>query len=54
MAPSPVIDCIVVHEMCHLVHMNHSKEFWTLVKKVLPDYEDRKSWLKNNGVKYDL
>lgn len=54
MAPSPVIDYIVVHEMCHIVHMNHSKEFWALVKKVLPDYEDRKAWLKNNGIKYDL
>lgn len=54
MAPSPVLDYIVVHEMCHMVHMNHSKEFWQLVKKVLPDYEQRKEWLKNNGIKYDL
>ncbi len=45
---------IVVHEMCHLVHMNHSKEFWQLLKRVLPDYENRKVMLKNNGVKYDL
>ncbi|NJD03914.1 MAG: M48 family metallopeptidase [Ruminiclostridium sp.] len=54
MAPSPVLDYIVVHEMCHLVHMNHSKEFWQLLKRVLPDYENRKAWLKNNGVKCDL
>lgn len=54
MAPSPVLDYIVVHEMCHLLHMNHSKEFWNQVKRVLPDYEDRKAWLKNNGIKYDL
>ena len=47
MAPSPVLDYIVVHEMCHMVHMNHSKEFWHLLKRVLPDYE-------HNGIKYDL
>lgn len=54
MAPSPVLDYIVVHEMCHLAHMNHSKEFWQQLKRVLPDYEDRKAWLRNNGIKYDL
>lgn len=54
MAPSPVLDYIVVHEMCHMVHMNHSKEFWLLLKSVLPDYEEKKDWLKNNGIKYDL
>lgn len=54
MAPSSILDYIVVHEMCHMVHMNHSKEFWNLVKSVLPDYEQRKELLKNNGIKYDL
>lgn len=54
MAPSPVLDYIVVHEMCHMVHMNHSKDFWHLLKRVLPDYEQRKNWLRDNGIKYDL
>lgn len=54
MAPSPVLDYIIVHEMCHMVHMNHSKEFWNLLKRVLPEYEQWKEWLKNNGIKYDL
>ncbi len=54
MAPSPVLDYIVVHEMCHMVHMNHSKEFWHLIKRILPNYEQRKDWLKNNGIRYDL
>ncbi len=54
MAPSPVLDYIVVHEMCHLIHKNHSKEFWQLLKRVLPDYEDRKARLRDNGIKYDL
>ena len=49
MAPSPVLDYIVVHEMAHMVYMNHSQEFWHLVKKVLPDYVQRKEWLRNNG-----
>ena len=54
MAPSPVLDYIVVHEMCHMIHMNHSKEFWSLLKSILPDYEQRKNWLRDNGIKYDL
>ncbi len=54
MAPSPVLDYIVVHEMCHMVYMNHSKDFWQLLKRVLPDYEQRKDLLRNNGIKYDL
>lgn len=54
MAPSPVLDYIVVHEMCHMVYMNHSKEFWHLLKRILPDYENRKKWLRDNGIKYDL
>ncbi|MGV8168389.1 MAG: M48 family metallopeptidase, partial [Alkaliphilus sp.] len=54
MTPSPILDYIIVHEMCHLVHLNHSKEFWQLLKRVLPDYEERKNSLKNDGIKYDL
>jgi len=54
MAPSPVLDYIVVHEMCHLKYMDHSKDFWLLVKQVFPQYMKYKNWLKNNGVKYDL
>lgn len=54
MCPSPILDYIVVHEMCHLVHMNHSEAYWELLKKVLPDYEKRKEWLRNNGLRYDF
>lgn len=54
MAPSPVLDYIVVHEMCHMFEKNHSQKFWDLVASVLPDYERRKDWLKNNGIKMDL
>ena len=45
MAPLEVIDYVVVHEMCHMVHMNHDRSFWRLVGKILPDYEQRQNWL---------
>ncbi|MGM0877762.1 MAG: M48 family metallopeptidase [Bacillota bacterium] len=45
MAPLKVIDYVVVHEMCHMVHMNHDRSFWRLVGKILPDYEQRQNWL---------
>jgi len=49
MSPESVIDYVVVHELCHLKVMNHSKEFWDLVASILPDYIDRRKWLKANG-----
>lgn len=49
MAPIDIIDYIVVHELCHLIHMNHSKEYWDTVKSILPDYKRRRTWLKDNG-----
>jgi len=49
MAPIDIIDYIVVHELCHLVHMNHSKEYWKSVESVLPDYRERKQWLRYHG-----
>ncbi|MGR6835174.1 M48 family metallopeptidase [Syntrophomonas erecta] len=54
MAPSPVLDYIIVHELCHLVHLNHSREFWNLVSAILPDYGNRKDWLRKNGVRLKL
>jgi len=53
-APANILDYIIVHEMCHLRYMNHSKEFWEMLGRVLPDYERRKEWLKNNGVKLEV
>ena len=54
MAKSNALDYIVVHEMCHMHHKDHSKEFWELVASVMPDYEARKDWLKNYGIRMDL
>jgi predicted metal-dependent hydrolase len=49
MAPHSVIDYVVVHELAHLVHGNHSKKFWKLVESILPDYTERKAWLNLKG-----
>lgn len=54
MAPIPVIDYVIVHEMVHLKHPDHSKDFWKLVHAVLPDYEWRKEWLRVNGPRLSL
>jgi len=49
MAPLPVIDYVVVHELVHLVEKNHSKSFWIKVKLMIPDYKKHSEWLKKNG-----
>ena len=54
MAPSNVLDYIVVHEMCHMEYKDHSKIFWDRLCSVLPDYDVRRKWLKNNGIKLDI
>lgn len=54
MAPSPVIDYIIVHEMSHLAYRNHSNKFWKSIESILPDYKDRRKWLKDYGVRMDL
>lgn len=50
--PEEVQNYVVVHELCHLHEMNHSKRFWELVKGVIPDYEKRRKWLKEHGGEY--
>ncbi|MBM7692748.1 putative metal-dependent hydrolase [Peribacillus deserti] len=45
MAPLEVIDYVVVHEMCHMIHLNHDRSFWRLVGKIIPDYKAREHWL---------
>ena len=47
--PKEVLDYVVVHELAHIKEMNHSKAFWKEVEKVLPDYEERRKWLKEHG-----
>ncbi|WP_223703559.1 M48 family metallopeptidase [Sutcliffiella deserti] len=45
MAPLEVLEYVVVHEMCHMVHLNHDRSFWRLVGKILPDYKEQENWL---------
>lgn len=54
MMPQDIIDYVVVHEICHLIYFNHSKEFWKRVEEIIPDYVERKKYLKINGTKYYL
>ncbi|MDS1008728.1 M48 family metallopeptidase [Clostridium sporogenes] len=54
MAPLEILDYIVVHELCHLVYMNHSKDFWDLVESIIPDWKKRRNWLKENGYKLKI
>lgn len=47
--PDKVLDYVVVHELCHLKQMNHSKKFWKEVERYMPDYKNYKKWLNENG-----
>jgi len=49
LAPESVRDYVVVHELCHRKHMNHSPEFWAEVQRHCPNYRDCRKWLKENG-----
>ncbi len=47
-APSKIVDYVVAHEVCHLKIPNHSASYWRLLGSVMPDYEERKDWLRIN------
>lgn len=49
MMPEMIIDYVVIHELAHRKHMDHSPSFWKEVEKILPDYKERRGWLKKNG-----
>lgn len=49
LAPTVVSDYVIIHELCHIKEMNHSKSFWALVAQFMPDYKRHKLWLKVNG-----
>ncbi len=54
LAPEPVIDYLVAHEVAHLQHRNHSKRFWKLVEKMQPGFRDNERWLKEEGYRISL
>lgn len=49
LAPPRVLDYVVVHEICHFKYMDHSREFWRMVESIIPDYRERRKWLKEHG-----
>ena len=49
MAPPSVYNYVIIHELAHLVHMNHGPLFWKLVQELSPNYSKDKEWLKKNG-----
>lgn len=49
MAPIEVIDYVIIHELCHLHHMNHDRSFWRRVGSMMPDYKDKEAYLARHG-----
>jgi predicted metal-dependent hydrolase len=49
LAPAPVLDYVVAHEVAHLVHRNHGQDFWSLVAELCPDHVGRREWLRAHG-----
>ncbi|KYH32223.1 hypothetical protein CLTEP_22670 [Clostridium tepidiprofundi DSM 19306] len=54
LAPISIIDYIVVHELAHIIYKDHSDRFWNTVDKVIPDYQKKKQWLRENGASLDI
>ncbi|MCR5291088.1 MAG: M48 family metallopeptidase [Treponema sp.] len=50
--PQEILDSVVVHELCHRRHMNHSRDFYDEVLRIFPDYKKCNKWLKQNGGAY--
>lgn len=53
-APEVVIDYVIIHELAHLIEMNHSARFWSIVSNVMPSYKEKEAWLKKNGSQCDF
>ncbi|MDA9773362.1 M48 family metallopeptidase [Saprospiraceae bacterium] len=53
-APQEVIDYVIIHELAHLIEMNHSAKFWSIVARAMPNYKDKEKWLRVHGSKCDF
>ncbi len=49
LADPKILDYVIIHELAHTVHMNHSKNFWGMVESIMPEYKVIKKWLRDNG-----
>ncbi len=54
MAKPEAIDYVVIHELCHRKHMDHSRDFWNQVQKYMPDFKKQKQWLEENSVNLNI
>lgn len=54
MADPKAIEYVIVHELAHLIELNHSVNFWNEVKKIMPDYKEHEKYLRLNGHKFHL
>ena len=54
MARPDAIDYVVIHELCHRKHMDHSSEFWNQVQTYMPDYKKQKQWLEENSMNLSI
>jgi predicted metal-dependent hydrolase len=54
MAPPEIVEYVVVHELAHLIHMNHSRSYWTTVCRYLADAKARKRWLREHARRLTL
>ncbi len=48
-APGDVLDYVIVHELAHIKELNHSRDFWSLVGSAIPDYKEKRKWLRKKG-----
>ena len=53
-APDRIVNYVVIHELCHILHHNHSPAFWKAVEKYCHDYRDCSVWLKINGGRLEI
>jgi predicted metal-dependent hydrolase len=54
MAPPEIIDYLIIHELAHTKEKNHSRAFWRLVEEFVPDYRERRRWLRKNGFRLNF
>jgi len=54
MTPVSVMDYVITHEICHLIHGNHSPQFWQKVQAIVPEFEAKRQWLKQHSHIIDL
>lgn len=52
--PDEIRDYVIIHELCHRKHMNHSTEFWNEVSKYDPEFKLHRKWLREHGAEYQV